>query len=411
MDSKPQQPAESVAGSVATAPSSCSQTFVTHATIGTTHIEEGKGQKVPFQQLIDNALDYMKAYPPRSLLKLARKYYQPEEWVLLGGAADHEDTTCELSTNIRLLQEAPTWSLVSTAPADWILKQRLRQDLGLKATSRKDRRRRRQQRAQEQQQQPPLSSSQVDGELSTVLVPPMVDHYYLKKHANDPAVIAAGFGPGPEAVAARRRRRKRLATALAVGFLAMTMGLVSQQYYSQYYYYDASEDAQKEAIQVLSTSAVNNNDSNKSTSSLAGSLLTSSVADFCKMPGSWFAETAAPADAHEEEEEHASMDSSIDKSRLPLEPVSSSSTMNKPKSMAAPKKASTTVPKSTPMALDLSSASRGMDNASSPPRRHPVMVVRWMQKLSRWISIPFRWILKVTLARFRQHPSLQQNHN
>lgn len=177
-----------------------SQASVQH--LGATTIEEGAEQRVPFQLLIDRALDYMALYPPRCLGEYARRYYGEDNTSIAG---------------ISLLQEAPTSSLVSTAPADWVLKQRLRQEMGLTPTSRKDRRKK-------------VTSSKM--ELDPEDNESLPDYEYLKRHSRDRAVIAVGYGPGPEAILSRKRRNRRLTVAMGMGFLTMTLGLAIYQYSS-----------------------------------------------------------------------------------------------------------------------------------------------------------------------------------
>jgi hypothetical protein len=184
------------------------------AAVGRTNMEENGDDRVPFQVLIENALGYMKRYPPRCLMKMAQKYYQ-EDWAMGDNIS-----------NISLLQNPPTWSLSPKAKADWVLKQRVRQDLGLKATSRKDRRKK--------AQYSHSNSAENDGTADpSDEATPLVDKDYLKRNSRNLAVIAAGYGPGPEAEAARRRQRRRLASAMAVGMFAVVIGVAYQQYQSQ----------------------------------------------------------------------------------------------------------------------------------------------------------------------------------
>ena len=166
---------------------------------------ETSHDKVPFQKLVDTALEYMKRYPPRCLTKLAQRYYTSYD----------EGSTVEVAMGmpISLLQDLPIWSLAATAKADWVLKQRVRQDLGLKATSRKDRRRK-----GRLQLLPPVKEDAT----------PLVDREYLATHQRTKAVIAAGFGPDPEKEKYRRRRRRRqrrmMQGALGIGMMAVMIG-------------------------------------------------------------------------------------------------------------------------------------------------------------------------------------------
>lgn len=210
-----------VAASVATTPSSC------QANPNTLSLESNDchGELVPFQALIDMAIQYMKNYPPRSLLSLARRYYRDESGLGM-----------EKVPSIALLQHLPSWALMSTSPADWAVKQRLRQELGLKATSRNDRRKKAKKSfnatatpTKELRQEAAAISGDVLEVTSSL---PTVDYSFLKKNANNIAVIAVGYGPGRAALLARQLQHKRLVAAVAVGVFATALGMVLQQYYA-----------------------------------------------------------------------------------------------------------------------------------------------------------------------------------
>jgi hypothetical protein len=173
--------------------------------------------RLPFQTLIETGLEYMKRYPPRCLKELAQKYYQQPL---------HDATN-----DVTLLQNPPLWSLASHIKADWVLKQRVRQDLGLTSTSRKDRRKKLQYNTQQ-------GNNETNNEKVVVLTTkdnatPLVDKEYLKKNQRTRAVIAAGYGPDPENEKERNRRRKRQRMmAGAVGVVAVMIG-VAYQYHHQ----------------------------------------------------------------------------------------------------------------------------------------------------------------------------------
>jgi hypothetical protein len=176
--------------------------------VGPILIEETYNQ-VPFQELIETGLEFMRQYPPRSLMDLAKKYYK-KEW-----------TMGDEVVNISLLQNPPNWSLAPTAKADWVLKQRVRQELGLKPTSRKDRRKKAQ-----------LAHSKSTDEQPSNEATPLVDKDYLKEYQWTLAVIAVGYGPGPEAVERKRQKRRMMKAAVAIGVVAIVMG-IAYQYQSQ----------------------------------------------------------------------------------------------------------------------------------------------------------------------------------
>ena len=193
---------------------------------------------VPFETLLDMALEYMARFPPRSVHGLAKRYYGPNHDRLNNGTTStptgvEHNKSCDESV---LLQDAPVCCLRSTIPADWVLKQRLRHEMGLSGTNRKDRRRKHYPflrqgaltREEEAALEAVLSSHENDYNDSDE-----PDYEYLKRHAADPAVIAAGFGPGPEVVVSLRRQRRRYGTAVAVGFVAMSVGLGLHYWFSK----------------------------------------------------------------------------------------------------------------------------------------------------------------------------------
>ena len=193
---------------------------------------------VPFETLLDMALDYMARYPPRSVHGLAKRYYGPNHDRLKNGTKStaNGDDGNKFNNEGVLLNDAPICCLRSTSPADWVLKQRLRQEMGLSGTNRKDRRRK---------HHPYLRAGSITREDEASLEAVLLSHEnryndsdgpdyeYLKRHATDRAVIAAGFGPGPEAVVSLRRQRRRYGTAVAVGFVAMSVGLGLHYWYSK----------------------------------------------------------------------------------------------------------------------------------------------------------------------------------
>lgn len=230
--------------------------------LGATTIEEGMEQRVPFQGLIDKALDYMARYPPRCLGDYARRYYGEENTTIAG---------------ISLLQEAPTWSLVSTAPADWVLKQRLRQEMGLTPTSRKDRRRK------VASSSSSSSMLQVDSKESD----PLPDYEYLKRHSRDRAVIAVGYGPGPEAILSRKRRNRRVTVAMGMGFLTMTLGMAVYHYSSNTSIPPSTNSSKAALVKRLLDERRPNTSVMYSTSDIVATSMmetADSVLEYCKLP-------------------------------------------------------------------------------------------------------------------------------
>lgn len=165
---------------------------------------------VPFQLLIDTALGFMKHYPPNSLMELARWYFQHQHMI---------NDVSPTASNIRMLQPPPSWVKASTATADWVYKQRVRQEMGLTKTSRKDRRRKRKLAMQEEEQALLTISRTNQHHLS--------DDEFLTLHQRTMAVIAAGYGPfgAKEEALYLRRKRMMLRGALLVGVTAAMMGV------------------------------------------------------------------------------------------------------------------------------------------------------------------------------------------
>lgn len=74
---------------------------------------------VPVQELLDSAIYLMQSVPPRDLLPLSRRYRK-------GALVKFANS----ASNISLFQPPQPWSLVASAPADWVLKRRAKADEG-----------------------------------------------------------------------------------------------------------------------------------------------------------------------------------------------------------------------------------------------------------------------------------------
>eukprot|EP00535_Pseudo-nitzschia_heimii_P013529 CAMPEP_0197198752 /NCGR_PEP_ID=MMETSP1423-20130617/33532_1 /TAXON_ID=476441 /ORGANISM="Pseudo-nitzschia heimii, Strain UNC1101" /LENGTH=1067 /DNA_ID=CAMNT_0042652589 /DNA_START=190 /DNA_END=3390 /DNA_ORIENTATION=+ len=199
---------------------------------------------VPFESVLDNALQLIKTYPPSSLVALAKAYFQ-EDWEsqlsLLSTSTQGEQDNIDVQELIGLLQpNPPPWSILPSCNSDWIDKQKQRQDLGLKPTSRKDRRRRKQKnsspvKSNRKQAEMGLDSSitirdktkAVEKADEDKTVDPMD---YVRSNPEDLVVAAIGYGPGLEAkirerklLRERRRRRKRQ-RAVLIGCSVVVIG-------------------------------------------------------------------------------------------------------------------------------------------------------------------------------------------
>lgn len=156
---------------------------------------------VPFQDLIDNAIDIMSRVPPRKLLGLASRYFDEPNL----------QPMTELYPSITYFQEVPSWALAGTAKADWVLKQRARDRQAL--TELRNRK---------------WATDMVEAD-TTISTPDVVAR--KAKKLNWPkAMIAQGFGPG-EAVIARQNTRRKLLMfggAATVAIFAIALGLAMQ---------------------------------------------------------------------------------------------------------------------------------------------------------------------------------------
>ena len=204
----------------------------------------GDHNPVPFESVLDNALQLIKTYPPSSLVLLAKAYYQ-EDWdsqlSLLSTSTPGEQETIDVQELIGLLQpNPPPWSILPSCNSDWIEKQRQRQELGLKPTSRKDRRRRKQKNSSPTKRKTNQLDTSFDSSIASAdttngatnadknkAVDPME---YVRSNPEDRAVAAIGYGPGMEAklrerrlLRERRRRRKRQ-RALLIGCGVVVIG-------------------------------------------------------------------------------------------------------------------------------------------------------------------------------------------
>lgn len=147
--------------------------------------------------------------PPRKLMGLAKRYFA-------------EDPTRELlfeqAKTISLLQSPPSWGLAATTPADWVIKQRLRESRGMKSTNRRDRR---QSRSRSRTRSEEMAAADLN-DIEEIAK-------YLDEKQRTLAVIASGYGPGDDDEERRRKRRKLLMWgAVAVALVAVSYAVVTQ---------------------------------------------------------------------------------------------------------------------------------------------------------------------------------------
>jgi TBC1 domain family member 20 len=148
--------------------------------------------KVPFQILIDRAVEYMHQVPPRDLLILSNRYY---------GAEEVQKMLQLVSPGMTCLNaETPNWATANTGKADWLLKQWRRERQGKPRANKRDRRR-------------GWRNKNVIGDRFGV--PAII----LESSRADPtskAWLATGMGPSGREERWRRIKRRKQRTALLV---------------------------------------------------------------------------------------------------------------------------------------------------------------------------------------------------
>jgi hypothetical protein len=203
---------------------------------------QGKDREnpVPFEEVLGRALHYMKHYPPSGLVALAKAYYG-DDWMdqlamLSLSSSGPLVSNAHVQQHIGLLRPCQPFSIAPVCSSHWVEKQRLRQTLGLKSSSRKDRRRKIKAIASPSSSRPVTpSKANEDVSLSSSSIAlwsvrdPME---FVRLNPNHLAVIAVGYGPGlaPEILAAamRRRRRSLLFGTVVLGVAAMGGSLYFQ---------------------------------------------------------------------------------------------------------------------------------------------------------------------------------------
>jgi len=145
-------------------------------------------------------------------MELASWHYQEELF----------DAASPSANNIRMLQPSPAWAIGVHTTADWVDKQRMRQELGLTKTSRKDRRRKRIMTGKHGEESEDMKPYAKPAGLST--------EEYLEKYKRSMAVIASGQGPygAKEHEIFRKRLKLAMRGAVVVGLSAIVIGVLRQ---------------------------------------------------------------------------------------------------------------------------------------------------------------------------------------
>jgi hypothetical protein len=246
-------------------------------------------ERVPFQELIDSAIKYMRRYPPRCLVPLARAYYKtdkakanskdhgnmsyyengPRERMVMQPPMTDEMWNAVVNTITILHPTPPIWSITPFTKADWVLKQRARARMGLSSTSRKDRRNIAKQRAAAPKDAFGANLEEEDDGAPM----PLVDYDFIRKNCGSRAVIACGFGTGEEDERKRRRRQRVVLAAtsvLIVGLVAISVGCIVNSY--------SNNTATTKSTSSASTSSAQ---SGSATGQRSGSDTTSSTRAIC----------------------------------------------------------------------------------------------------------------------------------
>lgn len=164
------------------------------------NLAEGQA-RVPFQELIDMALDFMRLLPPRKLLPLAVRYY--------GGP--HVAALIANSPDISLFADPPNWAVRSRATADWVYHQR-----ALVARKRSNVEMSNYFSAEEEE-------DEEEERWKSVLL--------LRRKSL--AVIALGFGEGDNRLRKKKKRRRAIIIgAVGVALVAIVAGVVWKMYSS-----------------------------------------------------------------------------------------------------------------------------------------------------------------------------------
>ena len=175
---------------------------------------------VPFQELMDAAVSFMRRVPPRKLLAMASRYFDPLQ----------AEPMLKMYPSISLFHAPPSWALAMTAKADWVLKQRARD------RSRNDRKalgelrhRHNIKGENKNSSKKPAASNQnaKSGQDEEKICTPEMVEKLAKKLKYPKAMIAIGFGPGEDEVARRKKRRKLLVVggAATVAVIAIAIGV------------------------------------------------------------------------------------------------------------------------------------------------------------------------------------------
>ena len=158
--------------------------------------------------------------PPRNLLNLAQRY--------------HTEITLQplmaQASSIALLQPPPSWGLASSADADWVIRQRMREEYGLTKKKKLNRHQRKKKLKLSAAEASSSSSVVANKNSSSVIV--STDLLPFDKPSIK-ALIASGTGPDGRLEARKlRKKRRRIVQSLAVVLVSILVAYGRKYYIS-----------------------------------------------------------------------------------------------------------------------------------------------------------------------------------
>jgi len=147
---------------------------------------------VPFQELIELSIEFMRRIPPRELMSLAQDHY---------GANTQSFEQVDPSS-IALLQPRPPWATANSVPSDWTLKKRAREMLHTTTTN--------------NDKKKPSGSMLGRWNYRIRKSASSSGVVMVQQGSSHRAVIAAGQGPNGNRDKRRTRRRRKRAKIMAV---------------------------------------------------------------------------------------------------------------------------------------------------------------------------------------------------
>jgi len=146
------------------------------------------------------------------------------------------------SSSIALLQPGPSWGITSHTDSDWVIRQRMREELGLaKKLNRHQRKNRLKQlgRSNSFNGEPAspsgtltVSTSLTESSLCSSIDPSLLDKPSIQ------ALVASGTGPDGRAEARKlRKKRRMMLRSLAVVIVSILVALARSYFFSGYFYF------------------------------------------------------------------------------------------------------------------------------------------------------------------------------